>query len=207
MKKLILQKIFQEIWLCAFFLALLCSAACSFTKEQEVEGGVDELRSWVMAQGNQLDELSEEEWQQAKEDFRVRVAALESRENKLTKEEQDEFEQMKQRFAKLDDKYELVVERRRVLAPWKADLLGSYAEMSVVNKSNVVEVYTFFLKNVREKYHDWSENGWNMANMVLQDLNKRKSEIDNDLLSEDEVQIKALQMEFAALEAGGGLGS
>lgn len=174
------------------------------SRDQEPEGGVAAFGSWVQAHAARLEDRTEEDWQRAREDFKFRTEVLDRKVGELSKEDVQAYEQHKERFKKLDAEFGQLAERRKLLAPWKEDLLGSYADMAVMNEGNVAEVYRFFLLNVREKHVDWNENAWHMATMVLQDLDKRKSQLGAELPSEDEVKIKALQMEFAAIEAAGG---
>ncbi len=189
--------------MCIFLFVCFTVSGCFVSRDQEPEGGVAAFSSWVQAHAARIEDRTEAEWQQAREDFRFRTEVLDQKLGELSREDVQAYKQHKERFERLDAEFEQLAEKRKLLAPWKEDLLGSYADMAVVNEGNVAEVYRFFLLNVREKHVEWNENAWRMATLVLQDLNKRKSRLDAELPSEDEVKIKALQMEFAAIEAAG----
>jgi hypothetical protein len=56
------------------------------------------------------------------------------------------------------------------------------------------------MDNVRAKKSAWGNEGWEMAKLVFKELNERHDALSEDVSTEDQVSIKALQMEFTALE-------
>lgn len=180
-------------------------SACTASREQEVENDISSFRTWVNDQSANIADRTEDDWKQAKEDFRIRTAELDQREDQLSAEVREEYQQLKNDFQNLDEERE-----KRMLdangAEWEAKLLGGYADKATITKENVKDVYIQLLENVRSMRSTWTDEDWEMAKMVLNRLNDRKEEVDDDLPTEDEVKIKALQMEFRTLETANDVG-
>lgn len=188
-----------------FLLLVLLSygfSGCTATREQEAEGDLNEFRSWVNTQTNNVAERTEEDWQRTKADFQRRTAELDQKQNKFSDKLKADYEELKAEFRKRDEERGRVAERRSELSKWEKDLLGTYADMATINAENVHQAYVTFMDNVRSRREVWDNEDWEMAKMVLEELNDRKDEINDEITTEDEVKIKALQMEFTALETG-----
>lgn len=181
------------------FISLLVISSCTTTREQEIEDELGEFRTWVSQQTSQLADRTEEDWKQSKEDFRMRTQELDQKEDEFSEELKAEYQQLKQEFTKADESYEGVrMEARK--SEWERNLLGRWADMATINAQNVREAYITFMENVRAKKENWTNADWDMAKLVMQELNDRKSEIEGNIDTETEVKIKALQMEFRTLE-------
>lgn len=187
-----------------FFLFAILSS-CTATREQEVEGEVNEFRSWVNTQTSRLAERTEEDWKQTKEEFRQRTEELDRKQDKFSEKVKADYQQIKEDFKEREQEREMLAERKARTAEWERDLLGQYAERSAVNAGNVRQAYLTFMENVRARRGNWDDEDWEMAKLVMEELNQRKDALD-DLPDDDEVKIKALQMEFIALETGEDLG-
>ncbi|MBD1397629.1 hypothetical protein H9Q13_10660 [Pontibacter sp. JH31] len=187
-----------------FFLSIVV-ISCTTTREQEVEGEVNEFRSWVNSQTSQLAERTEEDWKQTKKDFRKRTEELDRKQDKFSEKMKSDYQQVKEDFKAREREREMLAERKARTAEWERDLLGQYAERSAVNTGNIRQAYLTFMQNVRARHGTWGDQDWEMAKTVLEELNQRKEAL-QDLPDEDEVKIKALQMEFIALETGEDLG-
>jgi hypothetical protein len=187
----------KQAWLHKFgfvlFLSVLVSA-CTATREQEVEGDVNEFRSWVNAQTTQLAERTEEDWKSTKADFRRRTEELDRKQDRFSDRIKSDYQQIKADFKARELERDRLSERQR-------ELLGEFAPRSAVTSVNVKRAYVTFMDNVRDRHVHWEQDDWEMADMVLNELDKRKASFD-ELADEDEVQIKALKMEFEALKAG-----
>lgn len=181
---------------------VLIAGSCTTAREQEVEGDLNQFRSWVNAQANMLADQTEDDWERAKEDFVRRTRDLDRNQQNFTADVRQEYQQLKDEFNSLDEKHRLAMERKERVAQWERDLLGPYADQNAVSASNVRRAYITFLENVRTKSSNWTNEDWEMAKLVRDNLDTRKAQIDNDLPTEDEVKIKALQMEFTTLETG-----
>ena len=186
-----------------FIFVILSS--CTATREQEVEGEVNEFRSWVTTQTSRLAERTEEDWKQTKEDFRKRTQELDRKQDKFSEKVKADYQQIKEDFKEREREREVLAERRARTAEWERELLGQFAERSSVNAGNIRQAYLTFMENVRARHGTWDDEDWGMAKLVMEELNQRKDELDG-LPDEDEVKIKALQMEFIALETGEDLG-
>lgn len=187
-------------------LLLFVFVSCTATREQEVEGEVNEFRSWVNMQTSRLSERTEEDWKQTKEEFRQRTAELDQKQDKLSDRLKADYQQIKEDFQERERERDQMAERRTQSMEWERELLGTYADAASVNAGNIRQAYITFLENVRSKRSNWDNEDWEMAKLVLEELNKRKDAVEGDISTEDEVKIKALQMEFTALETGDDLG-
>lgn len=188
------------MWLSMLLFVVLASA-CSSTKEAEVETK-DELadfRTWVSNTTANVADKTEDDWKRAKADFKTRTDELDQMQNNFSAEVREEYDQLKQQFNDADTKYMESQHQGANLTEWQSTLLGSYADLSTINNTNVREAYITFMENVRNKKGTWQDTDWHMAKMVLESLNKRKSEL-SDVHTDSEVKIKALQMEFTTLE-------
>jgi len=187
-------------WL-AMLLFLTIFGACSTTKEVEgdVQDELGEFRSWINTTTASVADRTEEDWQQAKQDFEMRTQELDQKQNEFSDDVKQDYQELKQKFNDTDEMYARS-HQEAMLAEWQQNLLGSWADLASINESNVQEAYVTFMENVREMHKDWTEQDWEMAKMVMNDLNDRKKEINGDIPTDTEVKIKALQIEFHALE-------
>ncbi|NDK56014.1 hypothetical protein [Pontibacter fetidus] len=188
---------------CFCVIALLSS--CSASKETKVEDELGDFRNWISQTTSNISDRTEEDWKKAKSDFATRTQELDVKQENFSDELKQDYQNLKQQFNDADKQYE---ESRRAarLTEWEQKLLGSYADKSTITRENVRQVYITFMENVRSQRSNWTDQDWEMAKMVMQTLNDRKDEVDEDLPTDDEVKIKALQMEFKTLETGGDLG-
>jgi hypothetical protein len=187
----------KQAWLLKFGFVLFLSAwvsSCTATREQEIEGDVNEFRSWVNTQTSQLAERTEEDWKSTKADFRRRTEELDRKQDRFSDRMKSDYQQLKADFKARERERDRLSERQR-------DLLGEFAPRSAVTSVNVKRAYVTFMDNVRDQHATWGQDDWELADMVLNELDRRK-ETFNELADEDEVQIKALKMEFEALKAG-----
>ncbi|MFD2998814.1 hypothetical protein ACFS7Z_00455 [Pontibacter toksunensis] len=181
------------------FICLMAFSSCTTTREQEIEDELGEFRTWVSKETSQLANKTEEDWKTAKEDFRMRTQELDQKEDQFTEELKAEYQQLKQEFTEADESYEEVRMQARK-SEWERNLLGRWADKATINAANVREAYITFMDNVRAKNENWTDADWDMAKLVLEELNERKSEIEGNIDTDTEVKIKALQMEFRTLE-------
>lgn len=187
------------MWLSMLLFVALVSA-CSSTKEAEMETK-DELadfRSWVRSTTSNIAEKTEEEWKNAKAEFNSLTNELDQAQDNFTSEVKEEYKQLKQEFNDADERY-MEARQEANLVEWQSALLGQYADLGKVDNSNVREAYITFMENVRKNKGTWADPDWKMAKMVLKSLNDRKGEL-NDVPTDTEIKIKALQMEFNTLE-------
>lgn len=187
-------------WLGLLLLVIL--GACSTARE--TEGGVHDplgdFRSWVNTTTTQIAGATAEEWQQARQDFKTRTQELDPMQSSFSEDIKQEYAQLKQNFADTDALY-VQSHQEAELAAWQRKLLGNWADLAAVNETNVEEAYTTFLENMRTAHKSWIDQDWRMASMVMNALDKRKEQIIADIPTDTEVKIKALQIEFHALEA------
>lgn len=188
-----------------FFCAATLLSSCSASKEAEVEDELGDFRNWITQTTANISAQTEEDWKRAKDDFATRTQELDQKQEGFSEELKQEYQQLKDEFNNADKKYE---ESRRAarLAEWEQKLLGTYADKTTITRENVRQVYITFMENVRSLRSTWTDEDWEMAKMVMKSLNDRKDEVDEDLPTDDEVKIKALQMEFTTLETGGDMG-
>lgn len=187
------------------FLAAILLSSCTTSREREVEDELSDFRTWVSQTTSNISERTEEDWKRAKADFATRTRDLDQRQENFSDELKQDYQNLKDEFNNADKQYEENLRKAR-LATWERQLLGSYADKSTITRENVRQVYITFLENVRSQHGTWTDEDWEMAKMVMQSLNDRKDEVDEDLPTDDEVKIKALQMEFRTLETAGDLG-
>ncbi|WP_299701079.1 hypothetical protein [uncultured Pontibacter sp.] len=182
------------------FLSLMMGA-CTATREQEIEGDVNEFRSWVNAQTNKLEERTEEDWKNTKADFQRRTEELDQKQERFSDKLKSDYQQIKEDFKARERERDRLSNRNERLDQWERDLLGQYANGASISAGNIQMAYSTFLENVRARHRTWEKDDWEMAELVLEELNQRKEAFDG-MADEAEVRIKAMQMEFAALKAG-----
>ncbi len=175
-------------------------SGCSASKEQEIGDDISDFRTWVTMQTQNIADRTEEDWQRTKDDFKLRTQELDDQQENFTDEIKQEYEQLKEQFNKADEERARNLAQREALESWQQELLGDYADRNTITAANVREVYIAFMENVRAKHQNWTDQDWEMAKMVRDSLDKRKDEVDEGLPTDDEVKIKALQMEFRTLE-------
>ncbi|MEJ8755716.1 hypothetical protein WG947_01800 [Pontibacter sp. H259] len=195
----------RAIKLLSILFMMVILGACSASKETEVEDELGDFRNWISQTTTNVADRTEEDWKRAKNDFATRTQELDVKQENFSDEVKQEYQQLKDQFNNADKEYE-EARHTAMMAEWEQKLLGSYADKSTITQQNVRQVYISFLENVRNQRSTWTDQDWEMAKMVLNSLNERKDEVDEGLPADDEVKIKALQMEFRALETGGDLG-
>lgn len=173
--------------------------SCAISREQEVEDELSGFRAWIDKQANNTADRTEEDWQRAKQEFKNWTTELDKQQEHFSGELKQDYELLKNEFRSLDESYERSRYEAKVAA-WERNLLGEHADFATITRQNIQEVYVSFIENVRRQYETWSDDDWKMAKLVLQKLNERKSVVAQDLPTDDEVKIKALQLEFSALE-------
>ncbi|MBB6611951.1 hypothetical protein H7F15_12945 [Pontibacter sp. Tf4] len=190
------------------FIVILClclSAGCTTSREREVNDELGDFRNWVNQTTANVAQRTEEDWKRAKADFETRTQELDQKQENFSDELKQDYENLKQEFREADETHARNLRAAR-LAEWQQRLLGNYADATTITQANVRQVYITLLENVRNQHSTWTNEDWEMAKMVMNTLNERKDEIDDGLNTDDEVKIKALQMEFRALETAGDLG-
>ncbi|WP_162426929.1 hypothetical protein [Pontibacter pudoricolor] len=187
------------------FIASTVLSSCSASKEAEVEDELGDFRNWVSQTTSNVADRTEEDWKRAKADFATRTQELDVKQEGFSDELKQDYQKLKEDFNKADKEYE-TTRRAARLAEWEQKLLGTYADKATITQGNVRQVYITFLENVRKQHGSWTNQDWEMVKMVLNSLNERKDEVDEGLNTDDEVKIKALQMEFRTLETAGDLG-
>lgn len=194
-----MKKGFIRAFMISLLVSLISLGSCTTTRETEVEDELSEFRNWVSRETSQLASRTEEDWEQAKQDFEARTQELDQKQEQFSEELQEEYQQLKQEFIEADESY-ASVRQEALMAEWGGKLLGQWADMDTLNAANIREAYITFMENVRAQKSQWTDADWAMAKMVLEQLNKRKEEISADIDTDSEVKIKALQMEFLTLE-------
>lgn len=186
-------------FLLTLMVSMICLGSCTTTRESEVEDELGDFRNWVSRETSQLANRTEEDWKQAKQDFQTRTQELDQKQEQFSAELKEEYQQLKQEFNEADEAYTNARSEAR-MAEWESKLLGQWADMNTINAANVRDAYITFMENVRTQKAEWINEDWDMAKVVLQQLNDRKDEINADIDTDSEVKIKALQMEFLTLE-------
>jgi chromosome segregation ATPase len=186
-----------------FFVLFLCvvMGSCTATREQEIEGDVNEFRSWVNSQTNKLEERTEEDWKNTKADFRRRTEELDQKQERFSARLRADYQQIKEDFRTRERERDSLSNRQARLSQWERDLLGQYANGASISAGNIQLAYSTFIDNVRARYKTWDNEDWEMAELVLEELNQRKEAFEG-MADEAEVRIKAMQMEFVALRSG-----
>lgn len=180
-------------------LFVLALTACTATREQEIEGDVNEFRSWVNMQTDKLEERTEADWKQAKEDFRRRTAELDRKQEGFSDRLRADYRQIKEDFKARERQRDKTAVQPAQLHKWERDLLGQYANGTSLSAGNVEEAYKNLMSNMRALHKNWDASDWEMAGLVLEELNERKAAF-GELPDEAEVRIKAMQMEFVTMK-------
>jgi len=189
-------------YILALLISLVSLSNCTTTREREVEDDLSDFRTWVNRETSQLANRTEEDWKQAKQDFQTRTQELDQKQEQFSDEVQQEYQQLKDEFNKADETYTNSQSAAR-MSEWERKLLGRWADMATINEANVREAYITFMENVRAQKSNWSDADWEMAKLVLEELDERKNEITADIDTDTEVKIKALQMEFRTIKTAG----
>ena len=185
--------------LIAFLSLCLIFSSCSATKEQQLEDELSEFRTWVSNTTSNIAERTEEDWEQARADFKMRTQELDQKEDQFTDELKQDYQTLKDEFRSADEAYQRN-QQEPGIAEWELVFLDRWADFASINETNVREAYITFMENVRAKKDGWNDQDWEMAKRVLERLNERKAEISGNIPTDSEVKIKALQMEFRTLE-------
>lgn len=185
--------------LLALLSLCLIFSSCSATKEQQLEDELSDFRNWVSNTTSNIADRTEEDWERARADFKMRTQELDQKEDQFTDELKQDYQNLKDEFRSADEEYQRN-QQEPGIAEWERGLLDRWADFASINETNVREAYITFMENVRAKKGGWSDQDWEMAKRVLERLNERKAEITGNIPTDSEIKIKALQMEFRTLE-------
>jgi len=187
-------------WL-SMLLLLAILGACSTTKEveNEVQDELGDFRSWISTTTANVADRTEEDWQQARQDFQMRTWELDQKQENFSEEVRQDYQNLKDQFNEADNQYQGSNSDAQK-AEWQHKLLGRWDNLVIINADNVQDAYITFMENVRSMHKSWTEQDWEMAKSVFNTLNERRKTIPSDISTETEVKIKALQIEFHALE-------
>ncbi|MDX5436581.1 MAG: hypothetical protein LPK03_05265, partial [Pontibacter sp.] len=166
--------------LIAFLSLCLIFSSCSATKEQQLEDELSEFRTWVSNTTSNIAERTEEDWEQARADFKMRTQELDQKEDQFTDELKQDYQTLKDEFRSADEAYQRN-QQEPGIAEWERGLLDRWADFASINETNVREAYITFMENVRAKKDGWNDQDWEMAKRVLERLNERKAEISGNI--------------------------
>lgn len=186
-------------FLVTIMLSLAVMSSCTTTREQEVEDELAEFRTWVSRTTSNIANATEEDWKQAKQDFSMRTQELDQKQDNFTDEVKAEYKDLKQRFNDSDEQFQQQQSQARI-TEWQRKLLGQWADMSTITEANVREAYITYMENVRALKQNWTNTDWEMAKLIMQQLNERREQLTGDIDTDSQIKIKALQMEFRTLE-------
>ena len=178
-------------------------SSCSATREQQVEDDLGDFRAWVNDFTASVADRTEEDWKRAREDFSKRTQELDRKQENFSDELKRDYQNLKQEFQDADEEYKRS-HSAGATEEWEQNLLGDWAT-ATLNETNVEAAYETFMGRVREQKENWTDEDWEMAKHVLNQLNERKKAISGNISTEAEVKIKALQMEFHTLETAADL--
>ncbi|TXK44884.1 hypothetical protein FVR03_13080 [Pontibacter qinzhouensis] len=184
--------LFVSAWLCLVLLA-----ACSLTREQRLQRDYDEFKTWVSDQLRQSENQTEENWRQTRAAYTARTTSLDQQLQQLTNERKNEYSDLKKQFGELDERYTQVILKGK----WRHDLLEDAHNTSSITSESLWQAYATFMSNVRLRCTKWESEDWRMAHEVYKDLAKRQDEVAAEVTTEDQIRIKALQMEYHALKS------
>lgn len=181
------------------FIASLAISGCSASKEQQLEDDLADFRTWVNDATSSVATRTEEDWERARADFKMRTQELDENQDQFSDELKQDYNNLKDEFRSADERYKLNMAEPE-LAAWRSELLGSWADYNTLHENNIRDAYIAFLENVRANKGRWTDEDWEMAKRVLDELNNQKKRLTGNVPTDAEVKIKALQMEFKTLE-------
>ncbi|MFT2008792.1 hypothetical protein ACMA1I_08975 [Pontibacter sp. 13R65] len=184
-----------SILLVPVLLCLLVLSGCALTKEQQLKRDYQDFKAWIANQEEQPEIQTNESWQINNAAYKAKTAHLDQQLHKLPVEQQQEYKQLKQQYEEVHE----AQARIRLKDKWRNDLLEDAADTSNITSESLWQAYATFMSNVRLRCKKWEEQDWKMANEVYQELTKRQEEVYAGVTTEDQVRIKALQMEYYAL--------
>jgi hypothetical protein len=167
------------------------------------EDRLEELRGWMNEKSSSADTAIRRDWPEVREKFRQRTAELDKNVDSLSAESREEYNQLKERYRTWEER-----EQRRQqtpldkakLAQWQEQLLREYKDVKKITPQNVREAYLTFMGVVRAKRRNWTQSDWDYVDNVYGQLNQRRSEIEGQIASGDNLKIRTLQTEYLALE-------
>ncbi|WP_233555555.1 hypothetical protein [Pontibacter oryzae] len=164
-----------------------------------MEDDLAEFRTWVNNATANVANRTEEDWKRARADFKTRTQELDLKQEQFSDELRADYKNLKEEFRSADERYQQNMAEPE-LAAWRTELLGTWADYNMLSENNIRDAYITFMENVRAKKGNWSNQDWEMAKRVIEELNEQKQQIKAPIPTDTEVKIKALQMEFRTLE-------
>ncbi|WP_161891091.1 hypothetical protein [Pontibacter russatus] len=119
-----MKKGFIHALMVSLLVSLTSLGSCTTARESEVEDELSEFRNWVNRETSQLASRTEEDWEQAKQDFKVRTRELDQKQEQFSEELQEEYRQLKQEFTEADESYESV-RQEALMAEWGGNCWAS----------------------------------------------------------------------------------
>lgn len=164
-----------------------------------------EFKDWVNRKASRADSAANENWPEARAEFRRKTAHLEQGLDSLSADAKAEYQRARVKFNEWERQ-----NKQRTSQPLQpaeiqkrqAQLLSEYQDLTTITAANAREAYLIFMGTVRAKKRTWTQDDWDYANYVYGQLNDRKAALNATLSAADKLKIRSLQAEYLALEAG-----
>lgn len=175
--------------------------------EHQKDKDVESFRIFVTELKAKNDEITDN-WDEVEQKYQAKVDKIEKKEAELESSLKEEYEQLKKDYAELKAKHEAhhVVEdnvSEGSLNDLYATILTNEGDMDMsgVTSENIVSVYNNFVEIVKLHKNDYTREDWDEVDVLWDALNKRKNELEDNLTSEDKLEIGEEKVEYGACKA------
>jgi len=167
----------------------------------QVEEDLNNLRAWMHEKSSMADSAIRAEWPTVKKEYKVKTSALDQNARNLSDSSRAEYKSIKERY----QQWEAQNENRKATSPdnqelehWERQMTGT-TQVRRIKPANLRDNFVQALEFTRQERSNWSLRDWDYAELVVGELNTRKTDVLDKLNNSDKIKIAALQVEFATL--------
>jgi len=184
-------------------IILLTGLTCGVQAQSktQVEEDLNNLRTWMREKSSMADSAIRAEWPTVKKEYKSKTSTLDQNARDLSDSSRAEYNTMKQRYQEWEAQNETRkaadVDNREV-ERWERRMTGT-TQIDRVKPANLRDSFVRALELTRQDRRNWSLRDWDYAELVMGELNTRKTDVLDRLNNGDKIKIAALQVEFATL--------
>ncbi|WP_210463934.1 hypothetical protein [Rufibacter roseolus] len=201
----------------ALTLVLLGGSACERTSPSNdnpnnqprtrAEQDLAELRDWMKDKTDSTgrnDRDTTRRGARIREEFREKTARLDTKLDSLSAKSKAEYKELRRKYENWEARNQqrsAMPLNQETLQRFEEELFGSANALDAqFTATQMRDVYTQFLQNVRARRATWTAADWDYVDEIYSRLNQKKDQVEDQIPGQDKLKIKALQAEYLTLE-------
>lgn len=190
--------------------AILSVSLTSCGGNKHKDDDVESFRVFVTELKVKDDSEVKESWDNIEREYEEKVAEIDQKEDKLEDNIKQEYEQLKQDYKELKAKYDTENMDADVntangynIQPLYETILTNEGDMDLtgVTASNIGSIYKGFVDIVDSHKNEYTREDWDEVDVLWDALNKRKNELEDNLSSEQKLEIGEEKVKYGTYKS------